>query len=750
MSSKTSLQNKSENQSRLTKQKENENKYYLFKDFKVPVSQSDFLTQKEDESNKNFGELDDVLTSMNKTNKKMYYLKTVEKKNIINKPFQNILDNIYTIYNSNKNVNIYDYMVNLETQWETNDKLFLVFDAIKNYCLLESIIKNNINNISEENILIIFRQILESVNILHENNIYGCNLNLNSFIYDIESKRIKLTDLGFSKIFKSKRNINDSKLKNGFEFSEYTSPEFINKMDDPQNINIQDKIKNSYYDIWQLGILFYKIVTFGKSPYENAKNEELKKRILNKNIKDSELNKCPPKIVQIIDKMLQKEPTDRYSVQQLLNIDCFKKFKNTNEIPLLIINFKNDNKAINMNMVNKEKEKIKDVKIDMSTFESKKTGAINENNQKNEKDINANNKNLLNNIMVQGNIINDKNIIDKQEIYPEGSVLPSFNKKFLNRFNEIDNDLVIHLSNKLALLEKEYKNIDEIKSAIYNITKYISEKIKEKNINDNKDIESFIEKYKSLKSQGVGTLNLFNELFKNKDDFSFEKFKSLIQALLYEISNLDINYEHEKNLNAISESKIKELEEKNNELKSEYEEKIKFYEEKIKILEEVIFNVDNTINNKNDVINNNKLIYQALTNSIKDFTNVNMKLKQNLEERISKFKENKKSWLEDIIKAKKDFRSEISYNLTKTMEQPKLIVIGKGDNKEILSKNKKDDKIDELNGKINELNNLINEQNSITEQQSNSIKNLQNEIQAKDKIIEELNQKINNLNNIKK
>ena len=747
MSLKTSLQNKSENQSRLTKQKENENKYYLFKDFKVQVSQSDFLTQKEGESNKNFGELDDVLTSMNKTNKKMYYIKTVEKKNIINKPFQNILDNIYTIYNSNKNVNIYDYMINLETQWETNDKLFLVFDAIKNYCLLESIIKNNINNISEENFLIIFRQILESVNILHENNIYGCNLNLNSFIYDIESKRIKLTDLGFSKIFKSKRNINDSKLKNGFEFSEYTPPEFIDKMDDPQNIKIQDKIKNSYYDIWQLGILFYKIVTFGKSPYGNAKNEELQKRILNKNIKDSELNKCPPRLVQIIDKMLQKEPADRFSVKQLLNIDCFKKFKNTNEIPLLIINFKNDNKAIDMNMVNKEKEKIKDVKIDMSTFESKKTGVIKENNQKNEEDNNTNNKNILNNIIVQGNIINDKNIIDKQEIYPEGSVLPSFNKKFLNRFNEIDNDLVINLSNKLALLEKEYKNIDEIKSAIYNITKYISEKIKEKNINDNKDIESFIEKYKSLKSQGVGTLNLFNELFKNKDDFSFEKFKSLIQALLYEISNLDINYEHEKNLNAISESKIKELEEKNNELKSEYEEKIKFYEEKIKLLEDVIFNVDNTTNNKNDIINNNKLIYQALTNSIKDFTNVNMKLKQNLEERISKFKENKKSWLEDIIKAKKDFRNEISYNLTKTMEQPKLIVIGKNDNKEILSKNKKDGIIDELNGKINDLNNLINEQNSITEQQSNSIKSLQNEIQVKDKIIEELGQKIKNLNN---
>ena len=36
-----------------------------------------------------------------------------------------------------------------------------------------------------------------------------------------------------------------------------------------------DKIKNSYFDIWQLGILFYKIATFGESPFDDAKNENL-------------------------------------------------------------------------------------------------------------------------------------------------------------------------------------------------------------------------------------------------------------------------------------------------------------------------------------------------------------------------------------------------------------------------------------------------------------------------------------------
>lgn len=46
-----------------------------------------------------------------------------------------------------------------------------------------------------------FRHILESANYLHNNNIFGCQLFLNSYIYDILTQTIKLTDTGFSKIF---------------------------------------------------------------------------------------------------------------------------------------------------------------------------------------------------------------------------------------------------------------------------------------------------------------------------------------------------------------------------------------------------------------------------------------------------------------------------------------------------------------------------------------------------------------------
>ena len=413
---------------------ENEIKYYLLKDFKNQVSQSDFLILK-DEPGKNFGIFDDVFCLMNKNNKKIYFLKIIDKKDIINQSYQKILNIIYNLNYSNKNNNSRDYIINLQTQWEKNDKLFLIFDSIKKYSSLDDLIKNYSENITEENILLIFKHILESVNILHENNIYGCNLNLNSFIYDMESKTIKLTDPGFSKIFKSLKNIKDNKLENGFEFNEYIPPELITRMTDSPDLILQEKMKNMQYDIWQLGILFYKIATFGKSPYSNLKDEELRKSILNKNLIYSSINKYSNKIVQIIDKMLQRTPTERAKIKDLLNLDYFKI---SDKKPVINFEFINDNKIVDMDMINKEKEKIKDVKIDMFTlFDSLETKKRNSNKEieiigkKSEDDKNENNnKNLLKNISVQGNIVNNKNIVILQEIFPDGSVIPSFQKNF--------------------------------------------------------------------------------------------------------------------------------------------------------------------------------------------------------------------------------------------------------------------------------------------------------------------------------
>ncbi len=74
MSSKNNAQS-----SQKIKSNEYENKCYLLKDFKTKVSQNDFLSNKE-ETNKNFGYLDEVTLLINKNNKKIYFAKIIEKK----------------------------------------------------------------------------------------------------------------------------------------------------------------------------------------------------------------------------------------------------------------------------------------------------------------------------------------------------------------------------------------------------------------------------------------------------------------------------------------------------------------------------------------------------------------------------------------------------------------------------------------------------------------------------------------------
>ena len=678
---------------------ENEVQNHLLKDFKTPVTQNDFIKIK-DEPNKNFGFLDEVISLLYKNNKSIYYIKIIDKNNIINIYYQNILNLIYKLNNDKQKNKNNDYIINLQTHWEDNERLFLVFDGIKRYSLLENLLKNNAENITEENIIIMFRQILEAAKLMQQNKIFGCNYYLNSFIYDKNTNTIKFTDLGFSKIFKSSKNLNDNQSQNGLEFNDYYPPEFFSKMNGYHNIYELDKIKNSYFDIWQLGILFYKIATFGNSPFDDDKDDNLKESIMSKNINYSRLNKYSPQIAQIIDKMLQNNPTERYTLEKLLNLEPFKI---NNKIQHLIINTKNEEKVITLKMVNNEKGK--DVKIDMASLlnnmEAQKKNSKEINNiQQEEKEKNSD-ENILKQVKTQGNFINDKNTMVNQEIYPEGSVLPIFkNNKYLNKFNNVDNNLVIDLSNKLGLLQKEYKKLDENKLAVYNITNYVNNNIKELNAIDNDNIDLLIKKFSNLDLSKIETNDLYEEMVRNKGEFSQDKFKALISNLIYEIKKLVIDLEQEKSTNEKLRKKIKEQEKRNMDLKNECQEKIEFYEKKIELLEEVIFNVDNNKSlNPGDIKNNNKLIYEALSNSIKDFTNINVKLKKSLEENLEKFKENKKFWLEDIIKAKENFRNEMKFYLQKSIEQPKIYNFEKKENKDISNKNEKEELIKELKKK---------------------------------------------------
>ena len=82
-----------------------------------------------------------------------------------------------------------------------------------------------------------------------------------------------------------------------------------------------------------------------------------------------------------------------------------------------------------------------------------------------------------------------------------------------------------------------------------------------------------------------------------------------------------------------------------------------------------IINIDNkALNTPEDIKKKNNLIYQALSDSIKNFTDMNLQLKASIEENLVKFREGKKFWLQDMIKTKEIFRNEIQFFLEKLIE----------------------------------------------------------------------------------
>ena len=346
-------------------------------------------------------------------------------------------------------------------------------------------------------------------------------------------------------------------------------------------------------------------------------------------------------------------------------------------------------------------------------------------------------KNILNGIKIFGKLINDKSYIINQEIYPEGSVLLNYKNKLLNKIRSIDDNLLSELSSKLNTLDKESKKLDENKLVVYNIANYVNNNIKELTNIDNDNIEIMLRKFNELRLKSKADLfSSYEEILSNKNELNEDKCRALISHLIFENKRLDKELESEKSNNEKLQKKITESEKRSNEINAEHYETLEFYEKKIELLENVIFS--------NDDKNKKNLVYDALEKSINDFNNLNSKLKEGLEKNMMRFQDNKKFWLEDMIKAKEDFRNEMSYYLKKSYEEQNSInekpVVVVNNNK---SKNSKDEEIKKLKEKLDEQNSVLNEQKIIMAFNNNLIDEYKKELKAKDEMILSLENQLN-------
>ena len=151
----------------------------------------------------------------------------------------------------------------------------------------------------------IFEQVLHAIFYLHRVAfIAHRDIKPDNILLDDEF-RVKLTDFGMSKYF---GHGNLMKTRCGSPC--YVAPEIITNND---NGSYNEKV-----DIWSLGILLYYLST-NKLPFYDENIQILFRKVLNDKVEFSDDLNIPPLLKELIEKMLEKDPMKRLSIDEVIN-----------------------------------------------------------------------------------------------------------------------------------------------------------------------------------------------------------------------------------------------------------------------------------------------------------------------------------------------------------------------------------------------------------------------------------------------
>ena len=207
------------------------------------------------------------------------------------------------------------YMFRLLNHYETQTHVFMIFEEYDGDSLDNKILNGKCDL---QNSLKYLVEVMLGVQHMHSFNLYNLNVNPENILV---TECIKLTDYGLKMegknekpkrvtIIKKKENIN-------YVINAYTSPEELEAI-----LNGKPCIINGKTDSWNCGILLYEMLTSFQSPFKGNTNEEIIDAILNCKI---DLSPIKDEFCRdLISKLVRKNPKDRISIDDVLNMDYIK------------------------------------------------------------------------------------------------------------------------------------------------------------------------------------------------------------------------------------------------------------------------------------------------------------------------------------------------------------------------------------------------------------------------------------------